>query len=289
MTATSTAASPAERRAAPTTAPVVPGAPVVKQTERPHPLTPLIRGWLVFVAICLGWGRQLIPDGEDDGLDAERPALDPAGARRRSWCSPRSPASSPGTSPASSSTTKSSGSRPARCSRSPRRSRSSGCSRSTSSSRSPPGSSGWPSCGSRPGPGDSTTKLRYLTRAKASRLRDYLLTRAHGEQASIGDLDEQAAGQRAHRPRVHRPAAGHGAAAAADPRLPALLGVADLGGASWSSALIVTLGPRRRPVRPGRPDPAGHRGVHHDQPPGDLDVQLHPGRVAPRACGSPAG
>lgn len=41
-------------------APVVPSAPVVKQTERPHPLTPFIRGWIVFVAIVLGFGRQII-------------------------------------------------------------------------------------------------------------------------------------------------------------------------------------------------------------------------------------
>jgi putative membrane protein len=40
--------------------------------------------------------------------------------------------------------------------------------------------------------GNSTTKLRYLSRAKASRFRDYLLTRAHGQQASISDLDQQA-------------------------------------------------------------------------------------------------
>ena len=41
--------------------------------------------------------------------------------------------------------------------------------------------------------GNSSTKLRYLSRGKASRLRDYLLTRAHGQQASIRDLDQQAA------------------------------------------------------------------------------------------------
>jgi putative membrane protein len=40
--------------------------------------------------------------------------------------------------------------------------------------------------------GNSTTKLRYLTRSKASRFRDYLLARAHGHQASIRDVDEQA-------------------------------------------------------------------------------------------------
>ncbi|SDS82612.1 PH domain-containing protein [Microlunatus soli] len=36
--------------------------PPLKQTERPHPLTPLIRGWIVFVVILFAIGRQLIPD-----------------------------------------------------------------------------------------------------------------------------------------------------------------------------------------------------------------------------------
>ena len=36
--------------------------------------------------------------------------------------------------------------------------------------------------------GNSSTKLRYLSRGKASRLRDYLLTRAHGEQAAFAIL-----------------------------------------------------------------------------------------------------
>ena len=40
-----------------------------KKTERPHPLTPLIRGWVVLVAIAFTFGRQLIPDGSgDNGL-----------------------------------------------------------------------------------------------------------------------------------------------------------------------------------------------------------------------------
>ena len=38
-------------------------APAPKQTERPHPLTPLIRGWIVLVAIVLGFGREFLPDG----------------------------------------------------------------------------------------------------------------------------------------------------------------------------------------------------------------------------------
>ncbi|GAA1827774.1 PH domain-containing protein [Microlunatus capsulatus] len=54
----------------PAAAPVVPGAPVVKQTERPHPLTPFIRGWIVLVAIAVTWSRELVPDGSGDGFDA---------------------------------------------------------------------------------------------------------------------------------------------------------------------------------------------------------------------------
>ncbi|WP_375424673.1 PH domain-containing protein [uncultured Friedmanniella sp.] len=51
-------------------APPVPGAPLVKQTERPHPFSPFVRGWIVFVALVLTWGRQLIPDGGDDRFSA---------------------------------------------------------------------------------------------------------------------------------------------------------------------------------------------------------------------------
>jgi putative membrane protein len=39
--------------------------------------------------------------------------------------------------------------------------------------------------------GNSSTKLRYLTRSKASRFRDFLLARAQGHQASIRDLEQQ--------------------------------------------------------------------------------------------------
>ena len=38
-----------------------------KRTRRPHPLTPLIRGWLLLVAIVLAVGREFLPDGRDDG------------------------------------------------------------------------------------------------------------------------------------------------------------------------------------------------------------------------------
>ena len=54
---------------APDAAPAVAGTPVVKQTERPHPLTPFIRGWIVFVAIVFTFGRQVVENASDgEGL-----------------------------------------------------------------------------------------------------------------------------------------------------------------------------------------------------------------------------
>ncbi len=45
-----------------------PEPPPEKLTERPHPLTPLIRGWVVLLALVVGVGREFIPDGsEPDG------------------------------------------------------------------------------------------------------------------------------------------------------------------------------------------------------------------------------
>jgi len=45
---------------------VPPGAvpPVAKLTERPHPLTPFIRGWVVLLALVIGIGREFVPNGE---------------------------------------------------------------------------------------------------------------------------------------------------------------------------------------------------------------------------------
>ena len=70
----------------PDAAPVVAGAPVVKQTERPHPLTPFIRGWIVFVAIVLGFGRQLLESASDGGGLA---GLHRSGGQRRRGCPAR--------------------------------------------------------------------------------------------------------------------------------------------------------------------------------------------------------
>src|SRR6185503_6441144 len=41
----------------------------VKQTERPHPLTPFVRGWLVFVAIAIGWGREIVTSAGENQFE----------------------------------------------------------------------------------------------------------------------------------------------------------------------------------------------------------------------------
>lgn len=56
----------------PNTQELPPTAPAVKKTERPHPLTPLIRGWIVLVALVLGVGREFIPMGKTTAA-ASRP------------------------------------------------------------------------------------------------------------------------------------------------------------------------------------------------------------------------
>ena len=68
--------SPAPQQQVPTTdtAPVVPGAPVVKQTERPHPATPFIRGVVILIDMFgLGsWAlRESAKRFEADALNAE--------------------------------------------------------------------------------------------------------------------------------------------------------------------------------------------------------------------------
>lgn len=41
--------------------------PAVKATERPHPLTPLIRGWIVLLAIVVAIGREFLPGNGNGG------------------------------------------------------------------------------------------------------------------------------------------------------------------------------------------------------------------------------
>ena len=38
-----------------------------KQTERPHPLTPVIRGWVALVAIAFVFARQALEGSNGDG------------------------------------------------------------------------------------------------------------------------------------------------------------------------------------------------------------------------------
>lgn len=56
---------PTDAGQAPATAP--PPTPSEKRTERAHPLTPLVRGWVVLLAIVLGVGREFVPDGSEEG------------------------------------------------------------------------------------------------------------------------------------------------------------------------------------------------------------------------------
>ncbi len=168
------------------TAPVVPGAPVVKQTERPHPLTPFIRGWLVLVALIFGFGRQLIPDGEEDQLDLSDLAwvlpvaggivLLAAAAGFATWYFTRFVIDDEELRIETGAVFKTSKKIPFE--------------RLQSVDIIQPFAArlfGLVELRLEAGAGDSTVKLRYLKRSKATQLREYLLTRAHGLQASVGD------------------------------------------------------------------------------------------------------
>ena len=45
--------------------PTAPANVPARPAERPHPLTPLIRGWVVLLAILIGLGREFLPDGSE--------------------------------------------------------------------------------------------------------------------------------------------------------------------------------------------------------------------------------
>ena len=207
MTATPGQA-PTERAAAPTPAtpnppdassiapaeqaPVVPGAPPVKKTERPHPLTPLIRGWLIFLAFVVYFLRDLVPDGSNNRLDVRDLGLIlpivgvivviAAVAGFFSWYFTRFVIDDEELRIETGWVFKKSKKIPFERLQSvdiiqPLAARIFGLAELRLEA----------------GAGDSTTKLRYLSRRQSSRLRDYLLTRAHGEQARIADLEGQAA------------------------------------------------------------------------------------------------
>ena len=181
--------SPADRGVSIAPGPTAPTGGPVKPTERPHPLTPFVRGWLVFVAIAIGWGRELVASAGENGfepgglvwilpilavvvllagiagfiswyftrfvIDDEELRIDTGAIFKKSTKIPFERLQSVDIVQ-------------------PLVARIFGLAEL------------------RLDAGNSTTKLRYLTRSKASRFRDYLLTRAHGHQTSIRDLDQQA-------------------------------------------------------------------------------------------------
>jgi putative membrane protein len=175
-----TSPSPPDQTAAP-----------IKQTERPHPLTPLVRGWLILVAIAIGWGREIVPGGPADNqfengglawllLILAVVVLLAAIAGFITWYFTRFVIDDEELRIETGAIFKKSTKIPFERLQSvdivqPLAARIVGLAEL------------------RLDAGNSTTKLRYLSRGKASRLRDYLLTRAHGQQASIRDLDHQAA------------------------------------------------------------------------------------------------
>ena len=171
---------------------VLPGAPVVKKTERPHPLTPLIRGWLIFLAFVVYFLRDLVPDGSNDDLDVRdlgwilpivgAVVVIAAVAGFFTWYFTRFVIDDEELRIETGWVFKTSKKIPFERLQSvdiiqPLAARIFGLAELRLEA----------------GAGDSTTKLRYLTRRQSSRLRDYLLTRAHGEQARIADLEGQAA------------------------------------------------------------------------------------------------
>ena len=172
----------------PEAAPVVPGAPVVKQTERPHPLTPFIRGWLVLVAIAVTWSRELVPDGSGDGFDASDLAIlvPLAGAvvllagvvGFLSWYFTRFVIDADELRLETGAVFKSS--------------KRVSFERLQSVDIIQPFAArifGLAELRIEVGAGDSTLRLRYLSRAKASQLREYLLARAQGRRSRPDDPD----------------------------------------------------------------------------------------------------
>lgn len=172
----------------PAAAPVVPGAPLVKQTERPHPLTPFIRGWILFVAIVIGWGQQLLPDGRGDRFEVADllSALPFVGALVLlaaaggfvSWYFTRFVIDDDELRLETGAVFKSS--------------KRVAFERLQSVDIIQPLAArmfGLAELRIEVGAGDSTLRLRYLTRAHAGRLREYLLARAHGTGQRVDDPD----------------------------------------------------------------------------------------------------
>ncbi|GAA2095735.1 hypothetical protein GCM10009841_07070 [Microlunatus panaciterrae] len=158
----------------------------VKQTERPHPLTPFIRGWVVLVAVVLGFGREMVPDGSNDRyqvsdlhwiLPLVAVAVVFAGlAGFINWYFTRFVIDDEELRIETGALFKNS--------------KRISFERLQSIDVLQPLAArmfGLAELRLEVGAGDSTTKLRYLSRSSATQLRDYLLARAHGERTSVAD------------------------------------------------------------------------------------------------------
>lgn len=168
----------------------------VKKTERPHPLTPFIRGWLVLVAIILGFSRQLVEStNSSDGFGtsdlvwllpvATVVVLAAGGVGFVSWYFTRFVIDDEELRIETGALFKQSTKVPFERLQSvdiiqPLAARLFGLAELRLEA----------------GAGGSGIKLRYLRQSEASRLRDYLLTRAHGTAASIADARQEAPASR---------------------------------------------------------------------------------------------
>lgn len=171
----------------PTPAPEAAARPV-KQTERPHPLTPMIRGWVVLLAIVVGFGREFIPNGSGEEPGIIRLGLHwillgilgivllAAAAGFASWYFTRYVIDDEELRIETGAVFKNSKRVPFE------RVQSVDIIQQFAARI-----FGLAELRIEVGAGDSTIKLRYLTRQQASSLRDYLLSRAHGDRVRVGD------------------------------------------------------------------------------------------------------
>jgi putative membrane protein len=170
----------------------VAGAPGLKKTERPHPLTPFIRGWIVFVAILFALVREVFNNIANEDLNPAQGALATLGsgvalfaggavllaaaAGFVSWYFTRFVIDEEELRVESGVIFKSSKKMPFERLQSvdivqPLAARIFGLAELRLEA----------------GASDAAIKLRYLRRDRAARLREYLLTRAHGQQARVDD------------------------------------------------------------------------------------------------------
>lgn len=185
---------PTPAAGSPTTSSPTTGSPV-KQTQRPHPLTPLIRGWVVLLAIIIGFGREFIPDGSGGEpefthwglrwilLGAVGIIVIAAVAGLMTWYFTRYVIDDEELRIETGAVFKNSKRVPFE------RIQSVDVIQQLAARI-----FGLAELRIEVGSGDSTIKLRYLTRGQASSLRDYLLSRAHGDQVRIADQGSGPAG-----------------------------------------------------------------------------------------------